>query len=257
MMLSLSFSNMCFCLFILLDASNTFFQFNWSDFGNIVIVELSNYGLNSSAWLTSSLCFFYFIKIVQFRWRILFLLKEKIDVLIPRIILLVELGSLGNGFIKIMENLFSQITSTGLDLSSFNTTEMYSQNSQLDIFRYVNTFGSLVMAILFIAGILVSLKLHLHNMSKTLGSSANANGKSQRAVQTMTYLLVFYIFIFVMSILREFPQIQSWLVVILYETAKFSYSPFQSLLLILGNPRYKNILCNSICFCHRMCVQRG
>ncbi|XP_077305983.1 taste receptor type 2 member 40-like [Lithobates pipiens] len=251
--LSLSFSNVCCGVALIIRFLKNIFPSYWDDLVELIAAELAEYGLNSSARLSSWLSFFYFIHIVQSRWRSLSSLKEKMDVLIPWVVLLVELVPLSYGFINFMADVFTQISPPGSNLTSFHTTEMYPQNSKLEILKYVKSFGSLMTAILFIAGILVSLKLHLHNMSKTLGSSAN--GEPQRVVRTMTYLLVFYILLFVISFLNKWPPMRSEFIRIFYFLVKCSCSPFQFLLLILGNSRYKKMLRNSVCFYYRMWVQ--
>ncbi|XP_068103361.1 uncharacterized protein [Hyperolius riggenbachi] len=120
----------------------------------IIIQALEPYGINATVWLTCILCVFHFIKIVQFSSRFLSWLKMKIDALVPWLIMVVELMTLGFSFlVEIVWSLHSVIII--ISLSSSNETENDSlpefQLSALDDAIFFRKHVSLGLVILITA----------------------------------------------------------------------------------------------------------
>ncbi|XP_040211643.1 taste receptor type 2 member 39-like [Rana temporaria] len=237
-LIALNVSTMFYTISISL---NLLISMLWSSFNTSHISSVLKYlnlsSITSSSWLAAILCFFYFIKILQFQSKFLSWMKMKIDRMIPLMILFVEIVSLFESFMA------SYIYSQDLPKNStIAATEVTSDNQKqrLKFMNVVLTMTSppFLIAILTTAASAVSLKLHSCHMKANTG---HTNGKDyQGAVQTMACLLVFYALTGLAIIVfgRDLFADQTWGYWVCVMTL-FSFSMIQSGLLINGNPKLK------------------
>ncbi|XP_068103357.1 taste receptor type 2 member 7-like [Hyperolius riggenbachi] len=256
-MFSLSFSNLCFCTFQPILVFLKHLRITPPRAFTLIADALALYGSLSSSWLTSCLCLFYLIKIVHFSSRFLSWLKMKIDELVPRLVTMVMLVILVLSFLeKIRES------ACNINVPSLNKTgNSYLTKCQLSsMFNVIliSRFISLLSMTLITAGTSASIALHVHRMKRNITSSTNANNKAMIVVRTMVCLLVYYILFCVVFMLARFSGFQIFLdsnSFLMYLVVLFSFTPVQSIILILGNPKYKERLMSMLCLCRRVCVK--
>ncbi|XP_073490759.1 taste receptor type 2 member 9-like [Aquarana catesbeiana] len=237
-LIALNVSTMCYTISI---SVNLLLDTFWLSFNTSLIPSVLNYltlsSITSSFWLAAILCFFYFIKILQFQSRFLSWMKMKIDRMIPLLIIIVEIVSLVESFTAAY--ILSQELHKNSTIAATEVTSFY-QELRLKFMNVVLAVASppLLIAISTTAASAVSLKLHSHRMKANMG---HTNGKDyQSVVQTMACLLVFYTLIGLFIILsgRQLATDETWVYWICL-VILFSFSMVQSGLLINGNPKLK------------------
>ncbi|XP_040211644.1 taste receptor type 2 member 40-like [Rana temporaria] len=213
----------------------------WPSFNAIFITSVLNYlnfiSITSGSWLTAVLCFFYYIKILQFQSRFLSWMKMKIDRMIPWFILIVEIVCLLESFTA--SYIFNQDLPKNSTIAATEVTSEYQKlRLKFMIVVLAVTAPPILIAIMATAASAVSLKLHSHRMEANTG---HTNGKDyQSAVQTMACLVVFYALIGLAMILLgqdifADKTLAYWICLVIL----FSFSMVQSGLLINGNPKLK------------------
>ncbi|XP_069841123.1 taste receptor type 2 member 116-like [Dendropsophus ebraccatus] len=199
---------------------------------------LSLYSITCTMWLTFTLSFFYFLKIIPSQPGILTKLKNMSNTMSGGLLLVAEVVSLVGGFLSILitHQNFIKNNSTG------------SRIEEMEISGTVTkTFNNIVMALNFLPFLIsivttvVSASLLKHydgQMKKNIGN-LNANVKDYRtAIHTMTALLMFYtitlliVIIVTLNILDE----RTWGYCICV-TLLLSFPAVQSSLLINANPK--------------------
>ncbi|XP_040211642.1 taste receptor type 2 member 10-like [Rana temporaria] len=238
LLIALNVSTMCYTISL---TSNLLLYVFWPSlnvtYASSVLTYLTIISITSSSWLTAAMCFFYFIKILQFQSRFLSWMKMKIDRMIPLLIIFVEIVSLLESFMAAY--IFNQDFPKNSTIAATDLTSEY-QHIRLKFMNVILPVTSppFLIAILTTAASAVSLKLHSHRMKANTG---HANGKDyQGAVQTMACLVVLYALIGLVIIIfgQELFADQTWgywiCVMII-----FSFPMVQSGLLINGNPKLK------------------
>ncbi|KAG8433424.1 hypothetical protein GDO86_012093 [Hymenochirus boettgeri] len=196
----------------------------------------SIYSFYSSTWLGTCLCFFFYVKIINFQSRFFSWLKMKIDTLVPWMIFAAEVFSVFNSLLYIFTYLdVNPVNSTdpffSSQISSCRTT--YSFNPS---FQIINTFIPILIATVTTSHIIVSLYKHIHRMRQNIGDGDGPSLKvHKRAAFTMFHLLVFYITVYGITVGFVTPQggVLGWILYILSSL----YAFVQSIILILGNNR--------------------
>ncbi|XP_018429672.1 PREDICTED: taste receptor type 2 member 8-like [Nanorana parkeri] len=250
--LSLSCSNICLLIMTFTSASASYFPFNPDVYTVCTINALVFYGRTSCSWLTTCLCFFYFIKITQLKSSFLSLLKKKIDVLIPWMILVIEALCLGSSFFSEMTHVPPQESSNISVSFLFNTLGDNSHPGRTIL--YVSMFVSLLISVVITARNALSLIVHICRTGKNVTPSGRTNVKVQRVVKTMVQLLALYFFSYLISVIAYCLKDLITHYRYVFQVAQFFFGPVQSILLILGNPRYKEDIHHTMCICSRVCT---
>ncbi|XP_073491146.1 taste receptor type 2 member 40-like [Aquarana catesbeiana] len=204
-----------------------------------IVNYLTLFSINSSSWLTCSLCFFYFIKIVQFKPGFLAWVKMKIEIIVPWMILTVELISLFGSFLSLL--VYNQESPTN---SNISMTEVTPKQFKLSL-------GFMIVVIIVISlpfsisvtSMAVSswfLKRHGDHIKRNMGESRGGVKEYQRVVQTMFCLIFFYALLYLVTLILVLPifNSQSWGYWMCFMVL-FSFALVQSSLLIAGNPKLK------------------
>ncbi|XP_040211701.1 taste receptor type 2 member 40-like [Rana temporaria] len=197
------------------------------------------FSIISSSWLTSTLCFFYFIKIVQFKPGFLAWVKMKIETIVPWMILTVELFSLFGSFLALLVNNRESATN-----STISMTEVTPKQLQLNLEFVILVIIVISLPIsISISSMVFSswfLKRHRDHIKRNLGESHGGLKEYQSAVQTMFCLIFFYALLYLVTLMLVVPifDSQSW-GYWMCDMVLFSFALVQSSLLIAGNPKLK------------------
>ncbi|KAM8962440.1 taste receptor type 2 member 116-like [Pelodytes ibericus] len=234
---NVSYSIMFTCMY--------FGQSDSSAYSQYILSSMLLYSITSCAWLTACLCFFYFIKVVQFSCSILAWVNRKIDSIIPWLIMVAEVGSLVSSFIYMVVS-----NDTADQLSSKNTSVILSLNMTPGTNTSKSDFDQIIFAscgvpflIIFVTTAWTGgfLWQHIHRMKKNMGTSGGTPLKPQRkAANTMMRFLVFYtVFYFSIgtNVFQLIPPnpINNFIHLVL----GCSFTPVQSVLLIFASSRLK------------------
>uniref|UniRef100_A0A8C5QFG1 Taste receptor type 2 n=1 Tax=Leptobrachium leishanense TaxID=445787 RepID=A0A8C5QFG1_9ANUR len=206
-----------------------------------ILLSATTFSFTSCAWLTSFLCIFYFFKIISFSSRFLTQVKMKIDTYVPRLILVVEVVSLGSGCLSMVSVYTIPISNTSIAVNSFSSDTLGSTDDGDNIIwaNFIPMGIPLLLGFITTFCVFRYLKLHSHRMKA--GSVGSDSLKAhQTAANTMIRLLLFILIMYVMLILYcfgVFPSVNFgfYLVVII----SVSFTPVQSFLIIFGNPKLK------------------
>ncbi|XP_018429675.1 PREDICTED: taste receptor type 2 member 129-like [Nanorana parkeri] len=185
--LSLSCSNICLLIMTFTSASASYFPFNPDVYTVCTINAFVIYSRTSCSWLTTCLCFFYFIKITQLKSSFLSLLKKKIkkiDVLIPWMILVIEALCLGSSFFSEMTQVPPQQSSNISVSFLFDTLGDNSHPGRTIL--YVSMFVSLLISVVITARNALSLIVHICRTGKNVTPSGRTNVKGLSKNSTIT-----------------------------------------------------------------------
>ncbi|XP_040211664.1 taste receptor type 2 member 40-like [Rana temporaria] len=248
---SLSCSNICVSAMVFTLTSASYFSLKLDIYIMVTINALVFYGMTSCSWLTTCLCFFYFIKITQLKSSILSLLRKKIEVLIPWMILVIEAVCLGGSFLSEMTNVPPQESANVSSAYSFNILEDISHPGRT--ISYIGAFVSLLISVVITAQTAMSLILHICRKGRNVTpSGSTADMKVQRVVETMVQLLAFYFLLYFLVIAAYCLKDSISHYEDFFQVVKFAFTPVQSVLLIIGNPRYKEDIRHTMCMCRRV-----
>ncbi|OCT61878.1 taste receptor type 2 member 123 [Xenopus laevis] len=252
-LVALSLSNAYFSLVLFF---SSIFSFVWPHINTDpyikgFILALLIYGISSSAWITTCLCVYYFLKITSFRSGLLACFKLKIDIIVPWFILFSEVVSLGCSFLTLLPSDNSQG-------SSWNASLFYSLNTTSGAITTSNRFMKVTFIVICVPLLIMivttfptigSLYLHSRRMENTGTSTSLAPHRN--AVCMMAWLLFLYTTVFVVFF-TDFIQLFSPLSFAYWMTYNLMYlsTLVQSAVLILGNPKLKEAI-KICCFgCH-------
>ncbi|KAE8578516.1 hypothetical protein XENTR_v10023614 [Xenopus tropicalis] len=220
---------------------------------NGCILALLIFGISSTAWITTCLCVFYFVKIINFSSGLFAWFKLKIDIIVPWLILVSEVVSLGCSFLTLLP-------SVNIQEPSSNSSMFYSLNStsgatgiSADFIKvtFITVCVPLLIMIVTTFPTIRTLYLHSRRMKNTGTSSSLA--PHQSAVFMMAWLLFLYTVFFVVlftGFIQSFtpPSFAYWMTYNLIYVATL----VQSVVLILGNPKLKEAITICCCFvCHK------
>lgn len=217
----------------------------------ICFYVMNMYSISSCSWLTSCLCFFYFVKIANVWSGCLAWTKRKIDSIVLWMLVVVEAvslcGPLLNSLILVLSpNHTMNRSSVITDM----TESKVRQSTSLNIMYITNIVPFVVMMITVLLTI-VSLNLHIRKMGKNISSNGSLE-VHRRAVRTMMQLLILYSAFYLIQFLSFFSTLittgqRFWLPLTLLSL----FSPIQSAILIHSNPKfmktwktlYKSVFC--------------
>uniref|UniRef100_A0A8C5PPY6 Taste receptor type 2 n=1 Tax=Leptobrachium leishanense TaxID=445787 RepID=A0A8C5PPY6_9ANUR len=243
-LVALSISNMCFAAMSLISVLVTVFwrQIQQTDYTNFAFLWVTMLCLTSCSWLTACLCFFFFIKIVNFSSGWLAGLKTRIDSSVHWLILVAEVVVFCSVFIQVLIHVVS------LELERIKSVNSSFDASQKASLSYLNShvdFMANCVSLLIIFGTTLSticfLKLHSHRMKRKLGTSSTAPLKTHRrpVIMMISFLLfyaVYYVELFSLSFVHFSRfSIEFWLLLI----SMFSFTPCQSIILIWFSPKLR------------------
>ncbi|KAG8433587.1 hypothetical protein GDO86_017775 [Hymenochirus boettgeri] len=204
----------------------------------MVYTSFSNY------WLGSCLCFYFFIKIRNFKPGFFADLKMKINFLVPRLILCIQVFSICIPILYTLQ--FKKVykgNSTVLFMSN-QTSGQIDHNIDAKV-NFTFTVASFFIPFLIVSVttgcIIVSLVKHTCHMQQNVGQSGGPNMKvHQRAVGTMISLLILYLTFYFLTMetrlmLRINPSYLSFYIMF------YAFSFLQSIIVIMGNARLKQI----------------
>ncbi|XP_018425666.1 PREDICTED: taste receptor type 2 member 8-like [Nanorana parkeri] len=240
LLIPLCFSATCFSIMLATNNIIGLVSPEKSQLGYVIFIFyiLNMYSISSCSWLTSCLCFFYFIKIANFRSGCLAWTKMKIDSIVLWMLVVVEVLSLCGPLINSLIFVFSAETTMSSSSMINNMTESMEKTSKyLNVIFIVNIVPFIVVMITT-ALTIVSLNLHVRKMGKKISSTASLE-VHRRVVWTMIQLLIVYsvfyliLFLFFFSTFTQMG-LENWLYLILMSL----FSPIQSAILIHSNPKF-------------------
>ncbi|OCT61885.1 hypothetical protein XELAEV_18047915mg [Xenopus laevis] len=207
----------------------------------IVVIQISNFGayqfyvqysirmyvLFSNSWLSGCLCFFYFVKVSNFKPGDLAWLKSKIHTLMPRLIL-------GAQVFSILNSLYY-----GID-------DFYNV-----FFLLINCNIPFLIIVVTTSLIIASLYKHTRHMQQNMGEFGGPSLKiHQRAALKMASLLIlcllFYVVVLGVSLLLK-KKMLNWD----NYMVGCAFSPIQSIILIMGNTRLNNTCMKVLYSCRK------
>ncbi|OCT61880.1 hypothetical protein XELAEV_18047910mg [Xenopus laevis] len=242
-LVALSLSNVYLSLMLFISTVSVFLPLINADSVNGYISALLMFGICSSTWITTCLCVFYFLKIIDFSSGLLACFKLKINIIVPWFIFFSEVVSLGCSFLTLLPS----VTSPG---SSTNTSLFYPVNSTSEElinspgFMKVTFFAVFVPMLIMIVttfSTIGSLFLHSRRMENT-GTSSSLT-PHRNAACMMAWLLLLYTVIFVVLFtyfFKLFDQ-QSFGYKITFNLI-YLFTLVQSVVLIIGNPKLKEAI---------------
>ncbi|KAG8433425.1 hypothetical protein GDO86_017634 [Hymenochirus boettgeri] len=194
------------------------------------------YATVSGAWLSTCRCFFFFVKISNFRLGFLSRIKAQIDNLALYLILAAEVFSIG-------KSLLFTFTCTSLEhenstASLIANETFYRSNNlcSLGLMTIICLSPFLILTVTTMK-IIVSLYKHTNQMQQKTGDVGGPNlNVLRRAARMMTSLFIFYLLAYAITIGTLFPQNFTVLYWIFY-TLFCSLGFVQPIILIQGNSR--------------------
>ncbi|KAM4808016.1 taste receptor type 2 member 40-like [Rhinophrynus dorsalis] len=228
--------------------ANDFLIFLWSDlyFSEGVFATfkaLLYFPIFSSFWFTVCLCVYYYLQIVIFTHPFLVRLKLGISQLVPRFFVASVITSVAISV--------PALWSTYRDSSSGNFSSNHSLKSEPKLsITYLltsNIIGcSLPLLLVVISNglILRSLTTHSQKVEKNRGDVHSPRAEARaRAARTVTCLMLLYVIFYISEILMFVdvfkPSSLGFCTCLLII---YTYSPAQSVILILGSPKLKKAL---------------
>ncbi|KAM5152738.1 taste receptor type 2 member 143-like [Mantella aurantiaca] len=197
--------------------------------------------ISSCAWFSANLGFFYLVKISNFESLYFSWMKKNIGSIVPWMLFVDLLLSLINSALSSLFFIFSPELSCNTTQISPSMISTLSQSSVAFINSAI-TNTSLPFLVTFITTLstLVELKKHGNTMKNVQTSDSQRLRSYEKVVRRMTQSLFFYgIFYAVMIILcfTVITQLESgfWLLLLVLN----SFTPVQSVLLVLANPKLR------------------
>ncbi|XP_073502152.1 taste receptor type 2 member 39-like [Phyllobates terribilis] len=216
---------------------------------SFMYVTLLLYSVGSCGWLSAGLGFFYFIKISQA--RLLFWVKFRISFIIPWMLFILEVVSLTISFFSSLLLFPHHIRSRNITESPPSVMKVLAEN-KVGLINCAVAITSIPFVIILISTIGTIWTLKRHSLKMKRGTETVDKGRLtpyEKVVCRMTYFLLFYLAFYSLILNVYFSiavQVDSgfWITLMLMS----SFSPVQSILMILGNPRLKDASKEMICY---------
>ncbi|KAF6086965.1 taste 2 receptor member 39 [Phyllostomus discolor] len=194
-----------------------------------------------SLWISAWLSFFYFVKTADFSCSLFLKLKRRITGLMPWLLRLSALTSLGYS-ILFSKGIYTIYCNSSVPVPSSNATkkQYFTETNMVNLALLYNLgiFIPLIMFILTATLLILSLKRHTRRMeSNATGSGDPSMEAHVRAIRATSYFLVLYtvnavaVFLYMSNI---FDDNSSWNS--LCQVVMAAYPAGHSVLLILDNP---------------------
>ncbi|XP_044156168.1 taste receptor type 2 member 9-like [Bufo gargarizans] len=218
---------------------------------NPLVIIMSSLAF-SSLWCSTCLCFYYFIKIINFSSSFFHKLKAKIPAVVPWLLIISVAVSWSVG-VPAYWDLYMDIKPMPA-LTAHNATLLFSATLKSKckcLFEMYMLFAALAFSIIFITAgsIITSLCKHMIRMKKSNEGSGNSRIHSHlSAAKTVTSLLLLYLifFGFLSSLFSEVENARS-LIFFLSFIVVSSFPTFNSIILIMGNRKLSNSMKNLLC----------
>ncbi|KAG8433416.1 hypothetical protein GDO86_017625 [Hymenochirus boettgeri] len=205
----------------------------------IVSTCCSLFAFYSNAWLVTCLCFYFYVKIINFEHRFLSWLKMKIDTLVPWMILAAEVFSIFSSLLYTFTCIGVNIVNSTASYMT-NQTPGYISNTFCDKgYEIINFYIPILIATVATGHIIVSLYKHTHRMGHNMGDGGGTSLEvHKRAARTLSSIVIYYIIIFGLELCFTFSQISKGYILEVFLNLLTPIFIFvQSVILILGNNR--------------------
>ncbi|XP_053328049.1 taste receptor type 2 member 7-like [Spea bombifrons] len=206
-----------------------------------------------SFWMTSCLCFYYCLSIVNFKHTLLIRMRQRIPIVVSSQLLVSAVASFAISVLSIWNIEIEHFKQTD------NSTANPSKNTKMSIeitpvYRAITIFSGCCLpfciAVLSAALVLVSLWSHTWSMKQNSGSFSVSHIEAHRRAAGIIILLTLLFAVFYAAevtllsssmAFQTFWEFVSLFFVLIYPTA-------QSFVLILGNTKLRRT-CRQICHC--------
>ncbi|OCT61883.1 hypothetical protein XELAEV_18047913mg [Xenopus laevis] len=217
------------------------------------------YSLFCNSWLSSCLCFFYFVKVNNFKPGYLAWLKLRINTLVPRLILGTQVFSVLNSLLYLLGFSDENVENSAVPLVTNQTAIITDYRTCIYFYiflLFINCCIPFLIILVTTSLNISSLYNHICRMQKNLGEFGGPSMKiHQRTVLTMTLLLIFYMLFYAVVLGYSF-FLNTELFIWVYYTALSFFPPLQSIILIMGNSRLKQTCVNILNSCRKMFSER-
>ncbi|KAM4024035.1 taste receptor type 2 member 39-like [Anomaloglossus baeobatrachus] len=216
------------------------------------------YNISSCGWLSAGLGVFYFVMISQA--KLLAWVKFRISSIVPWMLLILEVVSFINSLSSSLLLIFPRIRSRNITESTPSIMQVLAEN-KAGLINAAVANTSMPIVIILISTICTILTLKQHSLKMKRGMETvdqRCLTPFERVVCRMTYFLLFYLAFYSLVLNFYFSivsQVESgfWVTLMLMS----SFTPVQSMLLILGNPRFKDVWKEMLCYQKLVKLLRG
>ncbi|XP_075719932.1 taste receptor type 2 member 40-like [Rhinoderma darwinii] len=245
-LITMGASNVLFQLIMLANDFLSFLdsEFYFSDEIYTLFTVMLNLPIYSSFWFTVCLSINYCLQIVIFTNPFLIRIKFAVSKLIPQLLLASFFMAMATG-VPAAWNLYRD--PENVNMSSKKSIEISVPKLNIAYLLPCNVVScSLPLILVAIANGVIVKSLVTHNSDRNTNGDPSPRAQGRvRAARTITFLLILYISFYVSEILMfvdafapSSPGFCICLIVI------YSYSPAQSIVLIFGSPKLKQIASN-------------
>ncbi|XP_056392735.1 taste receptor type 2 member 39-like [Hyla sarda] len=191
--IALSLSNVCFSI---ITSANTFSGFYWSattltTSANYILYPFTMFCISSCSWLSASLSFFYFIKIVNVKTKCFIWVKTNISSIVSWVILLAEIVSFGS-FICVFFLIVPQPISSNTSVSSYSAVAVSDHRSRFIYMIIVVTFLPLLTVLVTTITTAMVLTQHRQKMEQNMGPSVRLETYNSSIYRMLRLLFFFY-----------------------------------------------------------------
>ncbi|XP_069841120.1 taste receptor type 2 member 39-like [Dendropsophus ebraccatus] len=238
--MALGLSNVCFSVIMF---TSVFSHFFWpvtsgTTSSNCILYSFTMYCISTCSWLSASLSFFYFIKIVNMKIRCFVWVKANISPIVSWLLLVTQVVSFGS-FFAVFFLIVPRPTVSNSTISSNSAMTVGDLRRQFVYIIIVVTFMPLLTVLFTTITTAVVLKQHRLKMVQNLGPNIQLETYNS-AVFRMLRLLFFFTMFYTVMLIFYFPVFVEmtpgfWVSLIIMST----FTSVQSILIAFGNPNLK------------------